>query len=93
MVIQTNFHAGTWQSISVSMSERGNSIHVSVSECGSRSQSHITITHQDHPFNHDFTVSIFKYLISTSLINIATCIHIQVSQRSNARIYHTIIES
>ena len=33
-------------------------------------------------------VSIFIYLISTSMINIAICIHIQVSQRNKASVSH-----
>ena len=79
--------------ILVTMLECGNWKTISVPERGSRSQSNITITQQDHILNSCFHSTDIHISLSTSMINIATCVHIQVSQQRKASIYQIILES
>ena len=81
-------HADTWQSnLIVSIQKRGNSIQkLACWNVAIWYQSHITIMHQDHTFKSWFH-------FSTSIIHIATCIQIRVSQWSKGKSishYHRI---
>ena len=97
MEIRSHTCARTWNPNPIFMSEHGNTIQISLLECGIRSP----IPHHNH--NHNYIINIihlhynfmdilFIYL-TTNVINIAKLIYVQYHNEARTWIHHTIMKS